>query len=602
MKQKKKPKFIGPFLALLLLPAISAMGWESKDGSFQFLSLNSAIEQTLEHQWNIFISEVQVRREEGLYRRSKGPFDPLLNFRISQTWGRDYSEQLGLDIPSGTSFDFPIVGTVTARDPGGVRVNTETAKARASLSKMTRIGTEFAVGSEISREKNPFFLLDQNFVPTFDTFEIDYIRMETTSVFFTVNQPFLKNFRYGLDATNEKSQQYRTTASKYDLMYNISSQVLKTILAYWDLVKAKKLLKARIKAEMQNKRYVKLVEDLIKYHQYGEAEISQPMRALENAKTNVTEAQQNIINQAQNLIFAMGTDQDYTALCSFAYSLEDYPQIGLESFLSCQTSAEAAIATALTRRPDIKAIEFREKAAEMEVKGAYNQTLPEVNVYLQGKQTNTTYEKDAKTFFSGYDMPAPQRELTVAVSFSLPLFRDESKGEYMAARANKRQVYLEEQRLRHEITSHVVDALNNHFSLLKKVKESSLALLEAEKYVEQQETLFQAGLTNMFQLLDSHNKKVDQEIRDIEINTAYYSNLAQMHFLLGTLVQEDPQSGSLKVSNVMEFPLNLSFGLSSSDSDEVAMQILGFLAEVNGQGSFTSAKSTRGASKLLRTR
>ena len=44
--------------------------------------------------------------------------------------------------------------------------------------------------------------------------------------------------------------------------------------------------------------------------------------------------------------------------------------------------------------------------------------------------------------------------------------------------------------------------------------------------------------------------------------------------------------------------LNLSFGLSSSDSEEFAPQILGFSDEVNGQGPFTSLKSTRGASKL----
>ena len=43
---------------------------------------------------------------------------------------------------------------------------------------------------------------------------------------------------------------------------------------------------------------------------------------------------------------------------------------------------------------------------------------------------------------------------------------------------------------------------------------------------------------------------------------------------------------------------NLSFGLSSSDSEEFAPQILGFSDEVNGQGPFTSLKSTRGASKL----
>ncbi len=44
--------------------------------------------------------------------------------------------------------------------------------------------------------------------------------------------------------------------------------------------------------------------------------------------------------------------------------------------------------------------------------------------------------------------------------------------------------------------------------------------------------------------------------------------------------------------------LNLSFGLSSSDSEEFTQQTLGFSSEANGQGPFARTKSTRGASKL----
>ena len=44
--------------------------------------------------------------------------------------------------------------------------------------------------------------------------------------------------------------------------------------------------------------------------------------------------------------------------------------------------------------------------------------------------------------------------------------------------------------------------------------------------------------------------------------------------------------------------INLSFGLSSSYSEEFAQKILGFSSEANGQRPFASSKSTRGASKV----
>jgi hypothetical protein len=46
------------------------------------------------------------------------------------------------------------------------------------------------------------------------------------------------------------------------------------------------------------------------------------------------------------------------------------------------------------------------------------------------------------------------------------------------------------------------------------------------------------------------------------------------------------------------FAFNLSFGLSSSDSEDFTQQILGFSVEVNGQGPFTRQKNTRNASKV----
>ena len=48
----------------------------------------------------------------------------------------------------------------------------------------------------------------------------------------------------------------------------------------------------------------------------------------------------------------------------------------------------------------------------------------------------------------------------------------------------------------------------------------------------------------------------------------------------------------------MVFAIDLSFGLSSSDSEEFAPQILGFSGEANGQGPFASQKSIGDASKL----
>jgi hypothetical protein len=51
------------------------------------------------------------------------------------------------------------------------------------------------------------------------------------------------------------------------------------------------------------------------------------------------------------------------------------------------------------------------------------------------------------------------------------------------------------------------------------------------------------------------------------------------------------------VSIVFIIIINLSFGFSYLESEEFAMQFLGFSAEVNGQRPFARTKSIRGARK-----
>jgi len=84
----------------------------------------------------------------------------------------------------------------------------------------------------------------------------------------------------------------------------------------------------------------------------------------------------------------------------------------------------------------------------------------------------------------------------------------------------------------------------------------------------------------------------------ILVTTAYMEEASAFEWLIAMHNGKVLFSGKIDTFLEKKDSHNLSFGLSSSDSEEFAPQILGFSGEVNGQGPFTSQKSTKDASKL----
>ena len=515
------------------------------------LSLKEAISETLGYQWNIFISEMQVKESEGRYQTSKGPFDPTLRLRATQGWGDTWSRQLGIELGDGDIFEgIPGIGTVKTRQPGGIQVNTLNTTVSGSFEKRTRFGTVMSVEASVEREKNPFFIL--NDIYSIDQFS--YIRDATANVTVRVQQPFLKGFLNSLETVTERSQKYMVDSSKLLMIHEMSEQILETVDAYWDLVKAHKLVHAYKTAVNDHQQIVDDVQALIDKHQVAKTEISQALRDLLTAKTNLEESKQSVVAQAQRLSFSMGNPEEYLRYCNMNIKLDDFPIREIQDLLSCTKMVKPATFFALSHRNDLQALDCISKAAGVEVKGAFNQSLPSLNLELMGKKTNQAYGGDARSVFSAFAMPAPQRELSVGLSLVFPIFRDRGRGEYKTAKAQKRQADLQYQRLRSKIITSVIEAINTHNYLIKQILDVTQGLCEAKVYVHQQNTLYKAGFTSLFEYLESVNKMVFQNVRKVEIEAAYFKNIAKIHYLLGIMVKSDRSGKEFEVFDVVKLP------------------------------------------------
>lgn len=514
------------------------------------LSLNQAIQNTLLNQWGIAIAEEEVDRQTGFLEESQGPFDPLFSLEVSQNWWNNSTRQLGLSFPEGTSFSLPIVETVSAKNPGGFTESGQTTIAKASLQKKLRLGTLFSLGFELNRQKNPFFLLEDPY-PSFDAFQDTYIREATANAFFTINQPLLKGFLSGAEAVNEKSRSLELEASKYFLLHKISKELLQTIDAYWDYVGAKEKLLSRKNAEKRVEIYTKDVKKLVEKNQLPKTALTLPNSSLSSTKTEVVMAKQELVIKEQILRFSMGIDVD--RFFEGVDQLEPLPLFSLPKG-SKEELIRKAPGIALQNRYDIKGLKKKQSASYKQIIGAKNEALPELNLVVTGRQTNTNYEKNSH-LFEPFHMIAPKKEIQVVLSLSYPLFRSRGLGRVKSAKAEKRQIDLSLNQTKSQIFSSVIEAMNDLYFLEKEVKEAQLAEEQASKYVSDQSKLFRSGLTSLFELIDAQTRLVFTEIQHIDARVKSAKNLAKIQFLLGTMI-ECNEEGYL-VRNISQLPKEL---------------------------------------------
>lgn len=532
-----------PFFFIFFISHLWCDGWR--------LSMEEVIQDTLRNQWEIYISEMDVEEQRGELVQSKAPFDPVFKFSASQNWFRDYSLQYDLAVPNDTTVDVPIVGWMTAKDPGGFYLPGYKTTAALSLSQKTRIGTEFSLGTEIWREKNPFNAF-YNLYPELYDWSIPFERQGNANIFITINQPLLKGFLFGEEAMNEKNKGLLLDSYQNDLVHNISQQLLNAIEAYWDLYRAQNVLKERKRSEEQNRRYYESIEKLIDKNQLAKTELSQALREWANAKADVMIAEREITQAAQKLIFAMGSKDNYSRLCEEDIKLDEPPiwTQPIENY--CNIDINGTIDFAIDHRKDVRAIEFKERAADYKRKGALNQILPSLNLLVEGRRTNQTYENDANPFFESYHMKAPRSDLSFTLSLDFPIFSSLGRGKLISAKAEKHRAGFQLAQLKAEIYSDLISAVEKHESLLREIKNIQQAVLGANRYVKGQEKLTIEGLSSIFQLLDSHSKQVDIEIKKIETITEYIKNLVRIKYYMGILV--DKEEGRFKIDSSLKLP------------------------------------------------
>ena len=97
-------------------------------------------------------------------------------------------------------------------------------------------------------------------------------------------------------------------ASRLNLQHTISTNVLQTVLAYWNIVAAQQRLRLLLRSELIDGALVNLSHELIKADEIPASDISQIEAQLATAQAQRISAEQDLVTAIQALAVNMGMD------------------------------------------------------------------------------------------------------------------------------------------------------------------------------------------------------------------------------------------------------------------------------------------------------
>lgn len=503
------------------------------------LTLTEAIEKRLLQQPAIQIAIENVNIQEGIAQSSAAPFDPNVNSEYRSIYSKDLL-RIGLINARGPCPTPPC--QVCGVEHTDLRAHEEIG--HLDLTKKFREGTIISFNLDFDKMKNP----------------LNCPRKLTTGTMgFEIHQPLLRGFGQGLEKMTELANIQEIDAVRFDTLQSISSQVLETINAYWDTVATRKILEANLASEERLTKLVEKIKYIIEHKQLAEGDILQPLAQLSAQIVARMAAEQNHYIALQQLKLAIGEwDEVYPCSNGLFVPVDDFPFIetSLYSFphIFCQL-----FPLVYTQRFDILASLTREQVYYSLLLGAKNLELPQLDVVGRADLRGA---KASRNRFSGLEFDKPQKDLTVGVVFSMPLYQSEARGLIRQYRSLGLQAMAQTQLLKQQTLTEISEALRNQFSLQQEVIKANESAEEYDQLLKNETKKLQAGYSTLFILLSYESTLTNSIIQYIQLQNLFAKNIAEIRFLTGTLLRYSPWTNCQPF--VIEDPKKLPFTAQSS--------------------------------------
>ena len=197
---------------------------------------------------------------------------------------------------------------------------------------------------------------------------------------------------------------------------------------------------------------------------------------------------------------------------------------------------EAAIATALERRPELRTQELVIERAEVERQFFQNQTKPQLNLELNyGLSGAAAANTGAFEQIYGFDFP----DWSAALRFGYPIQNRAARAQSTIASLEVEQTRVELEQLEAQVRTQVRQAARAVETAAKQIEAARASLGFQEKNLDAERKRYENGMSTSFQITQIQEDLTLARSREVNAVVAYRTALAEYYRATGQLLEQE---------------------------------------------------------------
>jgi outer membrane protein TolC len=358
-------------------------------------------------------------------------------------------------------------------------------------------------------------------------------------LFLDFTQPLLRDFGREVNTADLRIADQRLQQARYGYLDQAQRLVEAIELAYFELARAHEILRLRIESR-------ELASELLAGNRVKSEAGIVPITEVQEAETAVAARDEQVVFSRQQLETA-------------AYRLKNLLEIGHDDPLAADLlftealpgiepdwpSLEAAMATALTARPDLERLRLEIVSRDIRLAYYQNQQLPRLDleasfgvnglagdlsdVPTNGARTNrgdAWHSLDQAAAGDGYAWFAGLR-------FEYPLGNRAAEATYRQAGHARRQVLYSLKSLENTVETEVRNALSTVARVYERIQVADRFQRLADITLGQEMERLQEGLTDTFRILDFQAAVIEARVRKANAQIDFHQGMASLYRVMG---------------------------------------------------------------------
>jgi outer membrane protein TolC len=351
----------------------------------------------------------------------------------------------------------------------------------------------------------------------------------------------------GFEATGafEQSARIDWEASRYVLQHSVSTSVLNTVLAYWNLVAAQEFLETAKASTTLHTRRVEVTKGLIEGDEIPRAELPRELASQANDEALVMSSERQVAEARVTLARAMGLSVVDDA--NAPYAADPFPSVNAAI---ANLSPAELIATAHDRRFDrLAALRLVESGGVL-ARQALTELRPRLDFTSQ-ISANTQAETSLAKTANGWAAPSFQ----VGLNFEKPIGNNVARGLVVQTSADVAARSISAADITRNMDASIVQVLYSMRATADQLGRIGESVRLYGETIESQNEMFRAGQTSLLDSILTQDLQTSARFTFTQAKFQWASLLARLRFETGTLVAETTEgNGRVRAEDLVTIP------------------------------------------------